>query len=143
MRRAAASVSRGDEPEVAGRLCLTNISLNRTTAPQIPAGGMCCQLDMNRHIQLLQVKYKLYTASHDRIYLSYISDISVPCAVPSPSLMLFSRLPAISLYLKNKYRYTESGRTKQSICYQLISCTSSDIHMLMMWSNLGRFVLRN
>lgn len=69
-RRAAESVSRGDEPEVAGRLCLTNISLNRTTAPQIPAGGRCCQLDMNRHIQLLHIKCKLYTSTHDRgIYL--------------------------------------------------------------------------
>lgn len=50
VHRAAAWASRGDESKVTGRLCLTNISLDRTTAPQIPAGGMHCQLDMNRHI---------------------------------------------------------------------------------------------
>ncbi len=64
-----------------------------------------------------------------------IKDSFLPNAASSPSLMAFSRLPAMSLYLKNKDTHTKQGRTKQSMCYQLGSCISSDMHMLMTWNN--------
>lgn len=48
--RAAGWASRGGEPEAARRLYLTSISLDRTTAPQTPAGGTRCQwLQQDRH----------------------------------------------------------------------------------------------
>lgn len=50
VHRAAGWASRGGEPEVARRLCPTSISLDRTTAPQRPAGGTRCrrlQLDLH------------------------------------------------------------------------------------------------
>lgn len=123
VHRAAAWASRIDGPKVTGRLCLTNISLDRTTTPQIPAGGMNCQLNKNRHRNTVTAGGSIWFK-----LMFTVKDIFLPGAASNPSLMEFSRFPAISLYLKDKDSHTEPERTEQSICYQLGSCISSRAH---------------